>query len=107
MNIILGGFDSVASLFPHLTTTIEGDDEEVSDSVSEASTVPAEDANDDGMSSITIPWMPTMVFENRVFLGRREQVEDIRVLKCLNITHVLSIGRYQSMDLILLLSFYD
>ena len=42
---------------------------------------------------VTIPWMPTAVHRNSVFLGRREQVEDIQVLNKLSITHVLSIGR--------------
>ena len=99
MNCILGGFDSVASSFPHMTSTgAAAEKVEESPSVSdlsEASTLPAEEAEAaaEVTAATSIPWMPTMVFQNRVFLGRREQVEDIRVLRCLNITHVLSIGR--------------
>ena len=41
----------------------------------------------------TIPWMPTLVHRNGIFLGRAEQAEDSRVYKELGLTHVLSIGR--------------
>jgi len=106
VNCILGGFDSVADSFPHLTTVeTPGDNSGMTSpmpslaNISDASTIPA--GNDDISSgdsvydadSVTIPWMPTMVMANCVFLGRREQVEDIRVIRNLNITHVLSIGR--------------
>jgi len=105
VNCILGGFDSVAISFPHLTTeeTSGGDNSGLTSpmpslaNISNASTVPAMDdtpsENVYDVDSVTIPWMPTMVMANSVFLGRREQVEDIRVIRKLNITHVLSIGR--------------
>ena len=41
----------------------------------------------------TIPWMPTLVHRNGIFLGRAEQAEDSRVYRELGLTHVLSIGR--------------
>ena len=40
-----------------------------------------------------IPWMPTLVLGNDVFLGRREQADDHRVVSGLGITHIVSIGR--------------
>ena len=40
-----------------------------------------------------VPWMPTLVHRNGIFLGRAEQAEDSRVYQELGLTHVLSIGR--------------
>jgi hypothetical protein len=40
-----------------------------------------------------IPWMPTLVLGNDVFLGRREQADDFRVVSELGITNIVSIGR--------------
>ena len=42
---------------------------------------------------IVIPWMPTLIKSERLYLGRHEQAEELTVLKGLSITHVLSIGR--------------
>ena len=44
--------------------------------------------------SYNIPWMPTLVHRNGIFLGKAEQAEDPRVYSELGLTHVLSIGRY-------------
>ena len=41
----------------------------------------------------SIPWMPTLVHRNGIFLGRAEQAEDSRIYQELGLTHVLSIGR--------------
>lgn len=40
-----------------------------------------------------IPWMPTLVLGNNIFLGRREQADDPRAIQSLGITDVVSIGR--------------
>jgi hypothetical protein len=37
--------------------------------------------------------MPTLVLGNSVFLGRREQADDVRVVSGLGISHIISIGR--------------
>ena len=59
------------------------------------STVSVDKAYDvDRKLSTEIPWMPTLVLGNNVFLGRREQSDDPRVIQSLGITDVVSIGRY-------------
>ena len=42
-----------------------------------------------------IPWMPTLVVTRQIYLGRHEQAEERSVVGGLEITHVLSIGRYE------------
>ena len=41
-----------------------------------------------------IPWMPTLVVTRQIYLGRHEQAEERSVVEGLEITHVLSIGRW-------------
>ena len=50
----------------------------------------------------SIPWMPTLVHRNGIFLGRAEQAEDSRIYQELGLTHVLSIGRYAAIFFIIL-----
>ena len=42
---------------------------------------------------VIIPWMPTLVRTDRLFLGRHEQAEERSVVFGLSVTHILSIGR--------------
>ena len=41
-----------------------------------------------------IPWMPTLVVTRQIYLGRHEQAEERSVVEGLEVTHVLSIGRF-------------
>ena len=44
----------------------------------------------------SVPWMPSLIKNEQLFLGKHEQAEDRTVISGLKITHVLSIGRYES-----------
>lgn len=67
--VVLGGLKNLDRRFPHLLYR----------------------GNEPG--NRVIPWMPTLIKNEQVFLGRYEQSEEKTVIKGLGITHVLSIGR--------------
>ena len=65
---LLGGIQSLSRHFPHLVTGRE-------------------------RRQVVIPWMPTLVRTDRLFLGRHEQAEEGSIVRGLQLTHVFSIGR--------------
>jgi hypothetical protein len=69
---ILGGIKSIQDRFPHLVRSCRDHLEN---------------------QRVVIPWMPTLIKTDRLYLGRHEQAEEKSVIDNLGITHVLSIGR--------------
>ena len=43
--------------------------------------------------ALAVPWMPCSVLANSIFLGSLEQARNPEVIKSLDITHIVSIGR--------------
>ena len=112
--IILGGFSSISSRFPHLVHHLRPPPPRPLSSSSSSSfssrppsssvcpppplprpspPSPPSPSPPPPLRGI-IPWMPTLVRSDRLFLGRHEQAEAHTVVCGLGITHLLSIGRW-------------
>ena len=48
------------------------------------------------LESISVPWMPCSVMASSLFLGSLEQARNPKVIKSLGITHIVSIGRWET-----------
>ena len=70
---ILGGIKSISANFPHLIESLQSRATET--------------------RRLVIPWMPTLVRNDKLYLGRHEQAEERSVIDGLRLTHILSIGR--------------
>ena len=103
--IILGGFSSIESRFPHLILRppppppAPPSPQHLQSSTPNQLSVlgspspPIPPSPPPPPLRGLIPWMPTLVGSDRLFLGRHEQAEADAVVFGLGITHVLSIGR--------------
>ena len=54
---------------------------------------PSPSASASPAKQLVIPWMPSLVATDQLFLGRHEQAEERCVVFGLRLTHILSIGR--------------
>ena len=78
-------------LFPHLITS--------KNTVAKYNSVPngttgnTEGGNKKAVEALSVPWMPCSVVSNSIFLGSLEQARNPAVIKSLDITHIVSIGR--------------
>ena len=81
----------MASRFPHLVTKQQETNFHGERHGTSFQTISSQEMS----RSKLIPWMPTLVVTRQIYLGRHEQAEERSVVGGLEITHVLSIGRYE------------
>ena len=96
VSCILGGIQRCERLFPHLITHKNHEDEDTA----KYNLVPNGGTNHSVMGNnrkaeeaLAVPWMPCSVYTNSIFLGSLEQARNPEVIKSLDITHIVSIGR--------------
>ena len=92
----MGGIQRCERLFPHLITHKNHEDEDTD----KYNLVPNGGTNHSVMGNnrkaeeaLAVPWMPCSVYTNSIFLGSLEQARNPEVIKSLDITHIVSIGR--------------
>ena len=98
VSCILGGIQRCERLFPHLITHKNNNENE---DTAKYNLVPNgtthnntnTEHNRKAEEALAVPWMPCSVLANSIFLGSLEQARNPEVIKSLDITHIVSIGR--------------
>lgn len=92
VSCILGGIQRLERLFPHLITNKNNNNTAKYNLVPNGNSATMTTGNK-AEEALAVPWMPCSVLANSIFLGSLEQARNPDVIKSLDITHIVSIGR--------------